>query len=106
VAAAASAAAAPPVSTTAPAAASSPETPEVKIAKIFENMSGDDRVALENAKVKDVAAGVLPATLQTNDRAKKIAEKLKTNGGDQVTDANQTVKQFLEGNLDKDWTLA
>ncbi|MBI2638188.1 hypothetical protein HYW83_01220 [Candidatus Peregrinibacteria bacterium] len=94
----------------APAAAPEPavaETPDQKFAKIFEGMTPDKKIALESAKAKEVAAGTLPDLIKDDDRAKKIAAKLKTNGADQITDPNQTVRQFIETHLvDKDWAIA
>lgn len=79
-----------------------------KLAKIFEGMTADDRAALEGAKAKDAANGTLPDSIKENDRAKKIVEKLKTNGAaEAAVDANQTVRAFVEAHLlDKDWTIA
>lgn len=82
------------------------ETPQVKLDTVFAGMTADDRTALEDAKAKDVASGTLPDRLKSDERAIKIATKLKANGADRITDPNRTVKQFVEGNLDKDWTIA
>ncbi|GEM_PF-5573241 len=91
----------------APATAPTENPEAAKLAKIFESMTADDRAALENAKAKDTANGTLPDAIKDNDRAKKIAIKIKTNGAAEATiDPNQTVLAFIQANLAKDWTIA
>lgn len=94
--------AAPAQQPTAPA-----ETTQAKVAKIFEGMTPNAQTDLKAAKVKDVAAGILPPLIAQDDRVKKIAAKITANGGAlaATTNAELTVEAFITTSIDKDWTI-